>query len=198
MRTWDQGTNSEKDRLAVIRSVAKTEFGRRGYEATTARDIAAAANMSTGSVYREIGSKEELLISIMRGFTEKVVAGWDAALTSKATSVQKLDAVAWLQINVLERFHDEFKIQLAWLRQSPPDIPGVAWSFPNLLQRLRLMLKEGAQSGELRVEGPSTELTALSIVDLTWVPEGILQRYDNRTSLLHVRDTMLRGVAKRV
>ena len=38
--------------------------------------------MSTGSVYREIGSKEELLVSIMRSFSEKVVAGWDAALTS--------------------------------------------------------------------------------------------------------------------
>jgi AcrR family transcriptional regulator len=197
MRSWDDGPDPEADRSTRIRVIAKAEFGRRGYEATTARDIAAAANMSTGSVYREIGSKEELLVSIMRAFTEKVVAGWDAALTSKATSVQKLDAVAWLQINVLERFHDEFKIQLAWLRQSPPDIPEVAWSFPNLLRRLRLMLKEGARAGELSVDGPSTELTALAIVDLTWVPEGILRKYGTRTALEHVRDTMLRGVATR-
>ena len=130
MRSWDDGPVSESDRSALIRAVARTEFGRRGYEATTVRDIAGAAQMSTGSVYREIGSKEELLVSIMRSFSEKVVAGWDAALTSSATSVQKLDAVAWLQINVLERFHDEFKIQLAWLRQSPPDTPDMAWSFP--------------------------------------------------------------------
>ena len=153
--------------------------------------------MSTGSVYREIGSKEELLVSIMRSFSEKVVAGWDAALTSSATSVQKLDAVAWLQINVLERFHDEFKIQLAWLRQSPPDTPDMAWSFPSLLQRLKVMLKEGARAGELKIKDPSTELTARSIVDLTWVPEGILRSYGKRLALIHVRDTMLRGAAKR-
>jgi AcrR family transcriptional regulator len=197
MRSWDDTPAPESDRSALIRAVARTEFGRRGYEATTVRDIAAAARLSTGSVYREIGSKEELLVSIMRSFSEKVVAGWDAALTSTATSVQKLDAVAWLQINVLERFHDEFKIQLAWLRQSPPDTPDMAWSFPSLLQRLKAMLKEGARAGELKVEGPSTELTARSIVDLTWVPEGILRTYGKRTALVHVRDTMLRGAARR-
>ena len=198
MRSWDDSPASdESDRSAFIRAVARSEFGRRGYEATTVRDIAGAAQMSTGSVYREIGSKEELLVSIMRSFSEKVVAGWDAALTSTATSVQMLDAVAWLQINVLEQFPDEFKIQLAWLRQSPPDTPDMAWSFPSLLQRLKVMLKDGARAGELRIEGPSTELTARSIVDLTWVPEGILRTYGKRTALVHVRDTMLRGAAKR-
>ena len=198
MRSWDDGSVSEvSDRSALIKAVARTEFGRRGYEATTVRDIAGAAQMSTGSVYREIGSKEELLVSIMRSFSEKVVAGWDAALTSTSTSVEKLDAVAWLQINVLERFHDEFKIQLAWLRQSPPDTPDMAWSFPGLLQRLKVMLRDGARAGELKIEGPSTELTARSIVDLTWVPEGILRTYGRRTALVHVRDTMLRGAAKR-
>jgi AcrR family transcriptional regulator len=197
MASWDDSEPSETDRSSLIRSVARTEFGRRGYEVTTIRDIAGAARMSTGSVYREIGSKEELLVSIMRSFSEKVVAGWDAALTSRSTSVQKLDAVAWLQINVLERFHDEFKIQLAWLRQSPPDTPDMAWSFPALLRRLKSMLKEGARMGELRIEGPSTELTARSIVDLTWVPEGILRIYGKRAALVHVRDTMLRGAARR-
>ena len=198
MRSWDDSpVSDESDRSVFIRAVARSEFGRRGYEATTVRDIAGAAQMSTGSVYREIGSKEELLVSIMRSFAEKVVAGWDAALTSTATSVQKLDAVAWLQINVLEQFPDEFKIQLAWLRQSPPDTPDMAWSFPSLLQRLKVMLKDGARAGELRIEGPSTDLTARSIVDLTWVPEGILRTYGKRTALVHVRDTMLRGAAKR-
>jgi len=197
MRSWDDGRTSEADRSSLIRSVARKEFGRRGYEVTTIRDIASAARMSTGSVYREIGSKEELLISIMRSFSEKVVAGWDAALTSSATSVEKLDAVAWLQINVLDRFQDEFKIQLAWLRQSPPNTPDMAWSFPTLLRRLQAMLKEGARTGELAVQGPATELTARSIVELTWVPEDILRSSGKRKALLHVRDTMLRGAARR-
>ena len=197
MRSWEDSPATESERSAFIRAVARTEFGRRGYEVTTVRDIAGAAQMSTGSVYREIGSKEELLVSIMRSFSEKVVAGWDAALNSTATSVQKLDAVAWLQINVLEQFPDEFKIQLAWLRQSPPDTPDMAWSFPSLLQRLKAMLRTalGPASSGSRVPPPSSLPGRSS--DLTWVPEGILHTYGKRTALVHVRDTMLRGAAKR-
>ena len=51
--------------MRAPRAVAWSEFGRRGYGATTIRDIASAAGLSTGSVYRTVGSKEELLTSIM-------------------------------------------------------------------------------------------------------------------------------------
>ena len=136
-----------------IRSVARREFGRRGYEITTVRDIAAAAGLGSGSVYRVIGSKEELLASIMNGFADKTMAGWNAALDSDSTIVEKLDAAAWLQINVMERFHDEFRIQLAWMRQVPPDMPRFGWSVPALLRRLKSELAAGAKSGQIRADG---------------------------------------------
>src|SRR4051812_40244183 len=44
--TW-RGDEAD-DRTAHVRAVARAEFGRRGYEATTIRDIAAAAGLSTG------------------------------------------------------------------------------------------------------------------------------------------------------
>ena len=55
---WEKGEDDEDERLPMLRAVARSEFGRRGYEATTVRDIAAAAGLSVGSVYRLIGSKE--------------------------------------------------------------------------------------------------------------------------------------------
>ena len=116
--------------ISVDQSSRPNGIRSEGYEATTVRDIAGAAQMSTGSVYREIGSKEELLVSIMRSFSEKVVAGWDAALTSTSTSVEKLDAVAWLQINVLERFHDEFKSSWRGCGSHPPIRPTWHGRFP--------------------------------------------------------------------
>ena len=51
-----------------------------GYEATTMRDISAAAGLSTASVYRAFSSKEELLESIMRAFYDNVTNGWGAVL----------------------------------------------------------------------------------------------------------------------
>jgi AcrR family transcriptional regulator len=58
IHSWDELDGGGDDRVARLRAVARAEFGRRGYEATTIRDIAAAARLSTGSVYRTIGSKE--------------------------------------------------------------------------------------------------------------------------------------------
>jgi AcrR family transcriptional regulator len=196
IQTWDDEDDaSEDDRAAVIRAVARAEFGRRGYEVTTIRDIASAAGMSTGSVYRIIGSKEELLASIMRSFSKKVTAGWNAALRSDSTTVEKLDAIAWLQINVVDQFNDEFKIELAWLRQSPPDTADLGWSFPSLLRELKAELSRGVRSGEVHIESPSTELTARCVIELSWIPENIVRSLGKPRALTHARETLIRGAA---
>ncbi|HVS68737.1 MAG TPA: TetR/AcrR family transcriptional regulator [Mycobacteriales bacterium] len=198
VRSWPRTMAADPtDRAAWLRSVARTEFGRRGYEVTTVRDIAAAAGLGTGSVYRVIGSKEELLTSIMREFSEKAIAGWTAALGSSATTIEKLDAVCWLQINVIERFYDEFRIQLAWLRQVPPEIPSLGWSFPQLLKALRAELASGVEAGDVRIDRPSSDLVARAVIDLTWVPKNIVDELGARGALQHSRDTLLRGIVKR-
>jgi AcrR family transcriptional regulator len=195
--TWPQQDAAVTDRAERVRTFARAEFGRRGYEVTTVRDIAAAAGLGTGSVYRIIGSKEELLGSIMREFSERAVAGWTAALTSESTSVERLDAVTWLQINVMERFYDEFKIQLAWLRQVPPEIPNLGWSFPALVRRLRTELVEGVKAGQLQLDGAGTDLAARCVIEMTWIPESIVRCIGPRGAFTHARDTVLRGVAER-
>jgi AcrR family transcriptional regulator len=195
---WSQGSEAGRDdKAAYVRAVARAEFGRRGYEATTIRDIASAAGLGTGSVHRLTGSKEELLASIMRSFGRKVAAGWIAALRSDATPIQKLDALSWVDINALERFHDEFRIQLAWLRQSPPDTPNPGWSFTTRLRQLRALLTEGIRSGEVCVESPSAGVLARCVLDVLWIPENILRSAGRRAALVHARDTLLRGVSDR-
>jgi AcrR family transcriptional regulator len=198
IETWSAESDSDPDdKAAHVRAVARAEFGRRGYEATTVRDIASAAALGTGTVYRLIGSKEELLASIMRSFGSKVGAGWVAALHSDASPIEKLDALTWVDINALERFHDEFRIQLAWMRQSPPDTPNPGLAFTRRLRQLRTLLTEGIRSGEIRVDGRSTDLLARCVLDVLWIPENIVRTAGTRGSLLHARDTVLRGVAVR-
>jgi len=198
IKTWPKPDEAiPTDRASMIYAIAKRELGRRGYEVTTIRDIAAAVGLGTGSVYRIIGSKEELLTSIMRDFSEKAVDGWSAALGSGSTAVEKLDAVAWLQINVMRRFYDEFKIQLAWMRQTPPDIPNLGWSFPALVKQVRAELAEGVRVGELRLDKPSSDLAARCVIGMTWIPENIVAEIGERAAFGHARDTVLRGIAKR-
>jgi AcrR family transcriptional regulator len=198
IKTWPKPDAAPPtDRAALIYSVAKRELGRRGYEVTTIRDIAAAVGLGTGSVYRIIGSKEELLMSIMQDFSEIAASGWVAALGSESTTVEKLDAVAWLLINVMRRFYDEFKIQLAWMRQTPPDTPNLGWSFPAVVKQVRAELADGVQAGELQLDKPSSDLAARCVIGMTWIPENIVAEIGERKAFTLARDTVLRGIAKR-
>ncbi len=195
--TWAGDRDADPgDKAAHVRAVARTEFGRKGYEVTTIRDIAAAAGLGTGTVYRVIGSKDELLDSIMRSFGKKVEAGWVSVLRSDAAPIEKLDALSWVNVNALSQFSDEFRIQLAWMRQSPPTAnPG--WSYATRLRQMKSLLSEGIRSGELRIDAPSTAMLARAVIGVQWIPENILRAVGTRAALVHARDTVLRGVAVR-
>jgi AcrR family transcriptional regulator len=195
MWTDESGSNPQ-DKAAHVRKVARTEFGRRGYEVTTIRDIASAAGLGIGTVHRLIGSKEELLASIMRSFEQKVGAGWVGVLQSDATPIEKLDALGWVDINALDRFHDEFRIQLAWMRQSPPD-SNPARSFATRLRQLKALLAAGIRSGAICIDSPSIEMLSRCVIDALWMPESIVRAAGTRAALIHARDTVLRGVTDR-
>ncbi|BBY02166.1 hypothetical protein MSEO_26650 [Mycobacterium seoulense] len=196
--TWSDDSEADpSDKAAHVRAVARTEFGRKGYEATTIRDIASAAGLGTGTVYRVIGSKDELLASIMESFGRKVEAGWVDVLRADATPIEKLDALSWVNVNALDRFSDEFRIQLAWMRQSPPDTPNPGWLYATRLRQMKTLLSEGIRSGEISVDAASTTMLARCVIGLQWIPENILAEVGKRAALVHVRDTVLRGVAVR-
>jgi AcrR family transcriptional regulator len=196
--TWaDDSETDPDDKAARVLAVARTEFGRKGYEVTTIRGIASAAGLGTGTVYRVIGSKEELLASIMESFGRKVEAGWVGVLRSDSTAIEKLDALSWVNVNALDRFSDEFRIQLAWMRQSPPNTPNPGWLYATRLRQMKSLLSEGIRAGEISIDAPSTTMLARCVIGLQWIPENILADVGKRAALVHVRDTVLRGVAVR-
>jgi AcrR family transcriptional regulator len=185
------------DHVARVRAVARAEFGRRGYELTTMRDIASAAGVGNSTVYRLLGSKEELLMSIMSSFGKKVGDGWTGVLTSDSTAAEKLDAMSWLNINAVHKFPDEFRIQLAWMRHSPPDTANPGWSFTTRLQQMQKLLSEGIRSGEMTIESPTSEMLARCVIEAHWMPENILRMVGARGTLILARDTVLRGIVNR-
>jgi AcrR family transcriptional regulator len=198
IKTWtDQSAAEATDKAAHVRAVARAEFGRKGYEGTTIRDIASAAGLGTGTVYRLIGSKDELLASIMESFGHKAGGGFAAVLRADATPIEKLDALAWVNINVIDQFPDEWKIQLAWMRQSPPDTQTPGLAYTHRLRQLKTLLSEGIRSKEIHIDSPSTEMLSRCVMDVLWMPENIVREQGTRAALIHARDTVVRGVADR-
>jgi AcrR family transcriptional regulator len=153
--------------------------------------------MGTGTVYRLIGSKDQLLASIMQSFGERVAQGWTSVLGADSTPVEKIDALSWINTNALARFGDEFRIQLAWMRQSPPDTPNPGWLFARRVKQMKSLLAEGIRSGEIDIDSPSNEMLARAVIGVGWIPENILRDVGTRAAQIHVRDTLLRGVTNR-
>ena len=200
IETWAEDVEDAEDgdRTEHLRAVARSQFGKRGYEATTIRDIAAAAGLSTGTVYRLFGSKDELLISIMRSYTDKVSNAWDVVLRSTSSPLEKLDALMWVNINVIDRFSDEFKIQLAWLRQSPPSTPNLSSTFLAQLKQVKALLSAGAQAGEIRLPGvASADVRARCVFETIWMPENIVRSAGRPGAQRLARETVLSGAAAR-
>ena len=195
IQSWTDDTETN-DKAARIRAVARAEFGRRGYEGTTVRDIAAAAGIGHGTVFRLIGSKDELLSSTMGTFGAKTEEGSREVLRSTSSPIEKLDALSWVYINALERFGDEFRIQLAWMRQIPPDAPNQSVEFPTRLKQTKALLSQGIQSGSIGITDAPKEMLARCVIGLQWLPENILRDVGVGASLVHIRDTLLRGVAE--
>jgi AcrR family transcriptional regulator len=195
IRGWTDDTRTD-DKTAHIRAVARTEFGRRGYEGTTVRDIAAAAGIGHGTVFRLIGSKEELLASIMGTFGEKTEECSREILRTTSSPIEKLDALSWVNINALNRFGDEFRIQLAWMRQIPPTASNPSVEFPTRLKQTRNLLSQGIQSGSVKFADAPKDMLARCVIGLQWLPENILRDIGTNESMVYVRDTLLRGVAE--
>jgi AcrR family transcriptional regulator len=192
-----EGEPDPSDRAALLRAAARAEFGRRGYEATTMRDIAAAAGVSVGLVYRLVGSKDELLASIMGSYVEHGSASLDAIMTSASTAVEKLDALLWVDINLLNRFSDEFNIQRAWLRESPPTPSTNLGSFRQRERAVKALLSDGEHSRQFRNPGGTLKIRTACMLELTWIPLELIQRIGTRGALALARDTLIRGAAER-
>jgi hypothetical protein len=115
---------------------------------------------------------------------------------SPSTPIEQLDALLWLNVNLLSRFSEEFNIQLAWLRQSPPSSVDLGLSFGRQLQQLKELLVAGERAGELHVEGSSAINRARSMYELILTPENIIREAGLRPAHALARDTVLRGAMR--
>lgn len=196
--SWGEDSHVEvTGKSAYIHAVAREQFGRRGYEATTMRDIIEATALGPARVYSVVGSKDRLFRAIIEAFGRKAGGGFAEVLASDATAVEKLDALSWVNINAIDRFPHEWKIQLAWLRQHPPDTPEPGLAFAQRLDELESLLREGTRSHNLQAHTSSLEMLARCVIGVLWIPENLVHRLGRRAALRLARDTVIRGIADR-
>ncbi|MGW4797658.1 TetR family transcriptional regulator [Nonomuraea sp. NPDC004297] len=156
-------------RRDLILATARDEFARRGYDATTMRDIAAALGTRPSSIYRHFTSKQDLLDAIVRNFSPRLLAAYEAVVGASGSAVERLDALFWLMASASASFRPDFIIVGDWWRELkyPADAPP-----EDNAARLRLLekvIRDGIPAGEfVRLQDPA--MLAVAVRAMLWVP----------------------------
>ncbi|MFF5792461.1 TetR/AcrR family transcriptional regulator [Paeniglutamicibacter sp. NPDC012692] len=79
--------------LGKVQRAAVLLFASRGFAATGIRELGAAAGINSATIYHYTGSKEDLLVSIMRSCLEAMIESGSAALRTSAEPTIQLAAL---------------------------------------------------------------------------------------------------------
>jgi AcrR family transcriptional regulator len=85
-----------RERPGMILDVARVQFAQRGFEATTMRDIADAAGIPAGNLYRYFDSKDAMVTAILSEFSDRLLDAYREVLAASASAVESLEAICWL------------------------------------------------------------------------------------------------------
>lgn len=79
--------------LGKVQQAAVLLFARQGFAATGIRELGAAAGINSATIYHYAGSKEELLVQVMRNCLDQMIASGSTALRSSAEPTIQLAAL---------------------------------------------------------------------------------------------------------
>jgi|SRR5579884_1141436 AcrR family transcriptional regulator len=136
-------TRVKQEREQEILQAARDIFAQHGFEKASIDDIADRVGIGKGTVYLHFGSKEELLLALMRQNCAQMVAGCRARMEGASTAPEKLQAA--IRALADHRYANE-----SWVRIVASEMP-VFMGFKQRLaasSELRALLVETIQQGQ--------------------------------------------------
>lgn len=147
------------DKLARIKRAARTLFARKGFEATTTREIAESADVGAGTLFLYCKTKEELLVLIFR---EEMGHTLEAAFTVLREKQSLLEQLLHI-FNAVIAYH-EHNVELARIFvKELPFVEGRLRQEANAFlsdwyERMAKLIERAQQRGELRADVPPLPL----------------------------------------
>jgi AcrR family transcriptional regulator len=183
------------ERSGLILDVARSEFAQHGFEATTVRDIADAAGLSPGNLYRYFESKDAMVRTILSEFSDRLLAAYTEVLAAGAGAVESIEAICWL----LDQAGRHFSREIDMLKGNGKVLSlDVASHYRDgALARYAMLvslIERGAGTGELRpVADPA--LTASCVREIMWAPMRSLALVGAARVREFIRHAILAGAA---
>lgn len=144
-------------------------FSRKGYHATTVRDIADEVGMQSGSLYAHIASKEDLLLEVVMQAADQFMAVITPIADGDEPAGVKLKRAMAAHIQVVARSPEAATVFLhEWKALAPKRRQVVAERRAAYEAELGRIIRQGVEAGEFRpVDETFVRLLVLSAVN--WV-----------------------------
>jgi AcrR family transcriptional regulator len=179
----------KREKLERIQRSARTLFGRKGFEATTTREIAEAADIGAGTLFLYAGSKEDLLVMIFREEVGRAVDDAFATMTERKL-LDQLVRVFAAMISHHERNPGLARVFVKELPFVDDSRHGVATFMSELLGRIAGLIEQAQARREIR---PDVSPAALA-QNLFALYFATLQRWLGRDGIsFEHRDDRLRS-----
>lgn len=185
-----------RERRGVLLNEARAQFALRGFEATTVRDIADAAGLPAGNLYRYFESKDAMITEILSGFSDRLLDAYREVLAVGDSAVDSLDALCWL----LDQAGRHFSAEIDMLKGNGKvlGLPVAAHYREGAEARYAMLvslIEGGVATGELRrVAEPA--LVAACVREIMWAPMRDLAPISAVRVREFVRRSVLAGAAR--
>ena len=136
----------------IIKAAAGV-FQRKGYHGATMADIAAAVNLTAGSLYHHFPSKEDLLIAVLSAGLEQITGQVRAVVAGDGSPVDKLRGIIHAHVQSVTG-HENIAAAVIFESRALLDTPGVRDPYVQQRDTLeglyRQVIEAGITAGDFR------------------------------------------------
>jgi len=139
------------DRKTEIITIAAQLFKEKGYSAVTMRDMAQAMNIKAASLYNHIKSKQEILVLIIIEIAEEFTSTMLEIVNSDETTIQKLEKVIQLHIDITLRNPDALAcLNNDWMHLADAELTYFIKMREEYEANFRTIIKHGIANHEIK------------------------------------------------
>ncbi|MEO6405923.1 MAG: TetR/AcrR family transcriptional regulator [Ferruginibacter sp.] len=182
---------SRKD--LIVKNAAAL-FRKKGFAASSMRELAITMGIEAPSLYNHIGSKNELLQAVCFNVANRFNDHLDTTLASAATIIQKLDNLIRFHIRMmLDEFDEVIVANHEWKQLEEPLLTNFLSQRKKYENRFVMLIREGINEGQFKNIHPHVAtLTILSAV------RGLefWQRHKKELSIEELENNMVQHLLK--
>jgi AcrR family transcriptional regulator len=184
------------DRKTEIVNIAATLFKEKGYSAVTMRDIAQAMHIKAASLYNHIKSKHEILVLIIIAIAEEYTNTISGIVASDETTVQKLEKVIQLHIDITVRNPDALaSLNNDWMHLPQAELDAFLKMREEYEEKFRAIIKNGIAAGEIKNANSEVIIfSMLSTLRTLYLWYGRKKDFTGAILKANLREILLHGI----